>query len=702
MRRKLTYGAMIGFAAWLVAAVLWHAGALDDLEHSSWGWRVKFFASRTEPDPRIKVILLDQYSLDWGNAENGWSWPWPRTVYTAILDFCKRGGARAVAFDVIYTEPSVYEVSDDEALASAIQRSVPFVGAVVLGSGSGQHLSWPAGIPESGAAIEGLEAWLTSTRGEDIIMPKAVFPIPQVATNAAILANVSDEPDRDGIFRRASLFRVFDGRAVLCTGLAAYLAAEKQVSLSISRGVLKIGNARMPMDDAGRAILYFRGKTGAHETYTAASVIQSEQRLQAGGTPVVDPAVFKDCYVFLGFSAPGLLDLRPTPLSRVFPGVEIHAAILDNLLSSQTLQDAEPFAVMLVALVLALAAGIGVVMTRKAWQCVAAFMVLLPLAILPGYAGYAAGYWWPIAVVFLAVMIALVAGVVANYATEGRQKRFIKQAFRHYLGAEVIEQLIADPSRLQLGGEKRELTILFSDIEKFSSFSENLDPHVLIALLNEYLTEMGAIITEEGGYLDKFIGDAVVAFWNAPMAQPDHAARAVRAALRCQKRLAELRGGLQQKYGVTVKMRIGVNTGEVTVGNMGSRERFNYTVLGDAANLASRLEGANKVFGGELMVSESTWAQAGGWFAGRELGRLRVVGRKATVTVFQPYEAEPSFLKEFQRALEWCYAGKYSDALAVFDRMPDDPAARAYADRIRKTLSEPAPQWDGIWNLTEK
>ena len=195
------------------------------------------------------------------------------------------------------------------------------------------------------------------------------------------------------------------------------------------------------------------------------------------------------------------------------------------------------------------------------------------------------------------VLGALVAATIVNYATEGRQKAFIKHAFKQYLGAEVIEQLIADPSRLQLGGEKRDLAIFFSDIEKFSSFSEKLDPPTLTALLNDFLTDMTGIILDEGGYLDKYIGDAIVAFWNAPLAQRDYAVRACRAAIRCQRRLAERRQEFFDRTGAMIKMRVGINTGDVVVGNMGSKERFNYTVLGDAANLASRLEGANKAFG---------------------------------------------------------------------------------------------------------
>lgn len=702
MRRKLLCGAAIGFIAWAVAAALWLSGALEDLERTAWDWRVRVFSRRTEPDPRIKVILLDQYSLDWGSAENGWSWPWPRTVYAAILDFCKRGGARAVATDVLFTEPSAYDVSDDEALAEGIRRSVPFVGAVFLGAESGQYTNWPAEAPENGFPVEGLEDWLKTARRGEVIMPRAAFPIPRVAANAALLANVSDQPDRDGVFRRASLFRVFDGRAVPCTGLAAYLAAGEKTEAALSDHLLKIGGLAIPVDDSGRAILNFRGENGAHETFTAASVIQSELRLQAGETPAVDPSVFKDCYVFFGFSAPGLLDLRPTPLSRVAPGVEIHAVILDNLLSAQTLRDAPFVAVMLAALLISLLAGMGVVLSRSARGSVAAFAVFLPIPALLGFAGYAAGFWWPVAVLSLAVLIALVAGVVMNYAMEGRQKRFIKQAFRHYLGEEVIEQLIADPSRLQLGGEKRELTMFFSDIEKFSAFSEKLDPHVLITLLNEYFTEMGAIITEEGGYLDKFVGDAVVAFWNAPLNQPDHAVRAIRAALRCQKRLSDLRGRFEREYGVALKMRIGIHTGEVTVGNMGSRERFNYTVAGDAANLASRLEGANKVFGTYIMVSETTWAQAKGHFAGRELGCLRVVGRESPVTVFEPFEAVPAYEAEFGAALEMCRAGKLKKALEAFESIQGDPASNAYARYLGEVLSGSRLQWDGIWNLTGK
>ncbi|HPF99261.1 MAG TPA: adenylate/guanylate cyclase domain-containing protein [Kiritimatiellia bacterium] len=708
MIKKLLKGMCVGLAAAGILLGLWLAGRLDTLEYGTWSLRVRAFARPTIATPQIKVILLDQYSLDWGKSESSWSWPWPREVYGAVLDFLKRGGARSVAFDVLYTEPSVYLASDDEALGAGIGRGPPFVGAVFLGSKSGDAETWPEGLPSKAPVFQGLENWLASARTKDVVAPLAAFPIPEVATNVTLLGNVSDQPDEDGVFRRAAMFRVFDGTAVPSLGLAAWFAAAdgEAAKVRIEKGWLWIGDTKVPIDDAGRAILHFVGKSGTHETFTAASVIQSELQLQSGEAPTVDPKVFKDAYVLFGFSAPGLMDLRPTPVSKVYPGVEIHATMLDNLLTRLFLRDTPVVVVILATLLLSMLGGIAVTLSRKAWQSVVWFAVFLPVPAALGFFLYGRGYWWPVVVDELAVAVALVGAVVVNYATEGRQKAFIKNAFKFYVGPEVIEQMISDPSRLKLGGEKRELTLFFSDIEKFSSFSERLDPETLTGLLNDYLSEMGDVIKQEGGYLDKYIGDAIVAFWNAPLPQADHAARACRAAIRCQRRLDEKRPEFEARTGAVVKTRIGLNTGEVTVGNMGSRDRFNYTVLGDAANLASRLEGANKAFGTYLMISESTWKQAAGEVIGRELGQLRVVGRKSAVRVYQVMglrgEPLPAVVEPFERGLALCYAGKWAEALAVFETLPDDAASRTYAGRCRALVKDPEGTWDGIWNLTEK
>ena len=228
----------------------------------------------------------------------------------------------------------------------------------------------------------------------------------------------------------------------------------------------------------------------------------------------------------------------------------------------------------------------------------------------------------------------------------------------------------------------------------------------MTSLLNEYLTDMTDIILEEGGYLDKYIGDAIVAYWNAPLDQPDHAIRACRTVLRCQRRLAEKREVYKQRTGVTIKARIGMNTGEVTVGNMGSRDRFNYTVLGDAANLASRLEGANKAFGTYAMISEETWSKTEGQFVGRELGQLRVVGREKPVRVYEIMgftgEPLPAFIPDYERGLKLCTEANWSEALKLFEKYPDDPPSRTYAAKCKLLLSDPSRKWDGVWSLTEK
>ncbi len=225
---------------------------------------------------------------------------------------------------------------------------------------------------------------------------------------------------------------------------------------------------------------------------------------------------------------------------------------------------------------------------------------------------------------------------MVNYSTEGRQKRYIKNAFKQYLSPAVIEQLISHPERLKLGGERRELSIFFSDLQGFTSISEGLSPEELTALLNEYLSAMTDIIQEEGGTVDKFEGDAIIAFWNAPLDLDDHALRAVRSALRCQESLARMRPAFRERVGKDLYMRIGINTGPAVVGNMGSHSRFDYTVLGDAVNLAARLEGINKQFKTYTMISQATLEQMADAFPVRELSRVAVVGRKEPVTVYEP------------------------------------------------------------------
>jgi adenylate cyclase len=710
MRKLVIASGGIGLIAAVIFLALWHGGLLEGLEGATWNWRVRAFAPRTPPHPQIKMILLDQATLAWGQKENGWSWPWPRTVYTPIIDFCKRGGAKTIAFDVLFTEPSSYEAADDQALGDAIKRTPGFIGAVFTTSQPGAGTNWPANAPRTGPEFVALDQWRTQNRARQVDVPQAVFPIPEVTTNATMLANVSEKADPDDLFRRATQFRVFQGKAVPSLGLASFLVAEQRagraVSVRFDHNSLQIGDRGIPIDDRGRAILRFCGKNGTHESFSAAAVIQSELRLQAGEKPTLDPAVFTNAYVFFAYSAPGLLDLHPSPINHAYPGVEIHATSLDNLLTNAFLKQPPASMVTGAVLLLGLLSGSLVSVCRKAWQSVLVFLVLLPIPVLAGFAAYPAGWWWPMVVAEGAVAAALTGGVLLSYATEGRQKAFLKRAFKHYLGAEVIDQIIADPSRLQLGGEKRELTIFFSDIEKFSTFSEKLDSRTLTHLLNEYLSDMTDIILEEGGYLDKYIGDAIVAFWNAPATQADHAVRACRTVLRCQRRLAERRQHYEKQTGVIIKARVGMHTGEVTVGNMGSRDRFNYTILGDAANLASRLEGANKAFGTYTLISETTWTQTNGQFIGRELGRLRVLGREQPVRVYEILglagESLPNFVADFEAGFKLCLEAKWSNALAHFELYPSDPPCVKYAAFCQSQLKNDARTWDGIWHLTEK
>ena len=709
MKKKLGYGLLAGLVAAAVAGGLEWSGLSARWEHVMSDWRARALARPSVATEQVKLVLVDQASLDWASRNLGWSWPWPREAYAVIIQHLQRQGARVVALDVLFTEPSAYGVADDEALGTAMGGGGAVVAAVFLGRQADQATAWPEGLAARGLAIEGLEGWLESRPAAvaELTLPGGAFPVPEVAGQTACLGNTSETPDGDGVFRRAAPFRLFDGRAVASLGMAGWLAGleAEGVAAAIGDDGLEAAGRRIPLDGRGRMIVKYRGPSGTHGAFSAAGVIQAEMRILEGGEESGGADV-SGCHVVFGFSAPGLKDLRPTPMGGDYPGPEIYATVLDNLLAGDFMRDAPPWAVRLWLVALALVAGAAAAAARNAWQSALAALGMLVLPTLAGFGVWPLGVVLPMAGPTAGVGMALLGGAMVNFVLEGRQKMFIKGAFKHYLSPVVIEQIMRDPGSLKLGGERRELSIFFSDLEGFSAISERLGPEELTALLNDYLTDMTDIILEEGGTLDKYEGDAIIAFWNAPLAQEDHAARAVRAAVRCQQKLAERQTEFAARAGTKLKMRIGLNTGPVVVGNMGSHQRFDYTVLGDAANLASRLEGANKALGTYLMIAESTWQATGGLFPGRELGELTVVGRKTPVRVFEATGLEGVPGRESDRAfadaLALARAGRWAEAAEAFGALADDAAAATYAKRCRELADRGAAAWDGVWNLTEK
>lgn len=658
--QKLAHGVLTGLIAAAVAVVLAGAGGLDWLENHSWDWRVRLTAKPSPATGDIVLIFLDQGSLNWARQQNQMPWPWPREAYAAILGFCRRAGTKSVAFDLLFSEPSRWGVADDVAFGAAIAKTPGFVAAGAFGN-------------------------------------EPARPIPDVATNAAVIASVSTTASDDAVIRCVLPGRVSDGHFYPSLGLGAWVAAHPGATMPT-----------IPLNKHDEVILRYRGPTQTHHVVSAQSVIQSEIQIQEGKKPVLDPSALKNKYVFFGVTAPGLFDLKASPTSKIYPGVEAHATFLDNLLANDFVRPCPAWLNALFAFAFALGAALVNRFAATGVRSGVAFAGFLVAPFLVTLGACHAGYWLEAAPATVAVTFALIATGILNYAFEGRQKRLIKGAFKQYLSPTVIEQLVRNPERLRLGGESRELSIFFSDVQGFTSLSEKLTPEELTALLNDYLTAMSDIIMEQGGTVDKYEGDAIIAFWNAPLDLPGHAEAAVRSALLCQQKLAELRPGFRERCGRDLFTRIGINTGTVVIGNMGSRQRFNYTFLGDAGNLASRLEGVNKQFGTFILISEFTRAKLGTGIACRELGRVRVVGRQTPITVYEPMTPEmfaerKTTLETFDAGLRDWYRGDIAEAAAKFAQIAaEDAPARAYQRRCA-ALTGPRPDpWDGVWQMTEK
>lgn len=684
---------------WLIttALVTWWiaADSLRDFEMRTWDWRLQYISTKKSHNPKIKLIMVDQTSLDYFSRREKIFWPWPRSLYVPVLKFLERAGAKAAAFDMLFTESSG-QVEDDREFAAAMAGSLAVVNSVVLRSDTdAQDISQENVLrvkqePLSARIELFLRHFATRNYGA------ARIPIPEILSSSKALGNVTAEPDSDRIFRSTVPGAYMRRIPILNLPFALFNHTYPDSSQLIELNEFA--------DSKGRLLMRFFGPAGTYETYSIHAIINSYLLLEEGKAPFVPLDDFRDSYVFIGANAPGLLDLRAVPVGGAFSGVEVNATILDNVLGTSFMRQLPHFISCVLAAIL-MAGVCFITMFIPRYQLVALLAIFAAWVVAAFYAAIL-GWWIPLVAPVCGAALAVLMGFFTQYQLEGKQHRFIRGAFQHFVTAEVVNKIIADPSLLSLGGERKELTMFFSDIRGFTTLSENMDPPTLVRFINTFLTEMTDVILSLEGTIDKYEGDAIIAFWNAPLTITDHQDRAVRAALLCQRRLHELRDFFKSDFGVDIQMRVGINTGVVTVGNFGSTKRFNYTMIGDAANLASRLEGVNKVFGTTILVSEETKMAVSSPVAWRRVGDAQVKGKLKATRLFEPLDPETqddmiARLDDYQRGLEFFEKGSFREAEIYFARLDGDPVSAAYVARIRREDSG-QPGWTPVWVLHEK
>ncbi len=689
-----------------------------------------------KPVQPIVIVDIDEKSL----RAIG-QWPWPRNTVAKMIRNLGAGGAKVIGLDIVFAETDRTSPKNfvDE-LRQLLPAQLPPEALAALKAK--ESLDHDLALGKALAATPSVLGYVFQTQ-DDGLKNQTDMPFPSGATrlvpsnlrygdisllrayraitNVAAVAQGQSEgffnvfPDASGTVRKVPLFMMMDGipypslaLEILRIGLGA-----QEATIQVSRqgqtnprdilGVA-VGSTFIPTDEKGQITINFRGPGQTYAYLSAADILAGKNLDRVQGK-----------FVLIGTSAAGLLDLRATPFSNIYPGVEVHANIIDNILSHDPFTH-DIFTEIGITYALLLVGGLGLsALLAYATPLLGGLGGLLLVAgtLVGNYFfffshGQLVGLSYPL----LTILAIFLVVTLFNYFFEGQKKRFISSAFGHYVSPQIVHQLMEHPERLSLQGEQKTLTVLFSDIQGFTSLSEKMTSEELGRFMNEYLTAMSNIVLEYKGTVDKFIGDAVMAIWGAPLEDGDHAANCVRAAFRMMARLETLRADWQKRELPGVNIRIGINTGIMSVGNFGSDQRFDYTVMGDSVNLASRLEGANKTYGTNIVISEYTKAALGKGFYCRMLDMVRVKGKDVPVLIYEPLcEGEPApevrqATESFTKALEHYANRGFQEATEIVQALNTTAPSQLYGlylDRLAHFAVSPPPEdWDGVFTFTTK
>ena len=637
-------------------------------------------ARKVQPPDGSALVLIDDATLD-GLRSTGHiaNWPPPRWTFAALIAGLERAGAKKIILDFVFLDHSADALQDE------------FLGALA------------AGLPEVS---------LARTAAHRPIFWNETFAATHLDLFTRPRTGLAEgAPDPDGVLRHYS---VSDSLA-----LTAFASAPTDPGslLRWHGGIQELQTSpRVPVLSAARFILagvdIVTAVSESAPELTPESLAQSLRSQPRLAGPGFDDV--RDRVVFVGANAAGTFDQKPFAIGGLEPGVLYHWTAWANLAGSgfvRTLPSVVPLA--LATAFLALIVWIGSRLNTVAFPAlVAAALIFGTLGA--AYIGLSAGWFLPPTTPAIASLFALLGVAIERFWLEQRRRREVQAIFGSYVAPEVVDLLVRDPSAIELGGERREATVFFCDLAGFTDLSEQVPPEQLLDIVNGYLQETSDCLLTHGAYIDKYIGDAVMAVFGVPLAQPDHALAACRGALATQRLLAARNDHLARTYGRTLGLRIGINTGEMIVGNMGSHRKKNYTVLGDCVNLASRLEGANKEFGTGILVGENTANLVRDTLILRPLPALRVKGKKTAVPVYELIgegddvsAAQQRFVATYSRAHTLYTTRQFSEAARAFSEAaalaPQDRMTALLLDESQRFAQHPPPRdWQPVLSLSTK
>ncbi|MBN2424650.1 MAG: adenylate/guanylate cyclase domain-containing protein [Calditrichaceae bacterium] len=709
---KIVSGALLGIAAALIIWVMSNYLAKDlfyTYEAKTYDWRVpqKFVDDLTVED--IVIVDIDATSL---NVLGKYS-QWQREYHTKVVKFLSESGALAIGLDILY-DPEIWHPEQDETFIKQIEQSGNVFNALYFADADSDFFRYVMDKEPDSLDINRF-SWKLEPEDMRIYKEEDRFEneFVDLLNAGAGAGHVNFNADVDGIVRSIHLFARFNDRLYPSLSFSMFTALIGVDKIDISDDYINLfrGEEKLtgiPIDKNGNMLINYAGDFKTFRYISFSDVLNHQER-------GLDSTYFENKVVLIGTSLPGLFDLRSVPFQQAFPGVEIHANILYTLMQQNFIHKADPLLSLILLIALGMILGILLSYTKP----VVSFIIIIILSVAEvGLAGHLYAHnslWIQIINPILTIFLTFTFVYIYRYITEEKDKRFIRTTFSHFVTKSVVDELLAHPEKIKLGGEKKVCTVLFSDVAGFTTISEQLSPEALVHLLNEYLTEMTNLVFKHDGMLDKYEGDAIMAVFGAPIELGNHAYNACNAALIMQIQLEKMREIWREAGKPELHARIGINTGPMVVGNMGSETRFDYTVMGDSVNLGARLEPANKEYGTNIIIGEETYKQAGNSLVVRPLDLLRVKGKTEPVQVYEligtdiyrPDEESLKILEFFQKGYDnylnrnWEFAVKYfQEALRL--RAKDGPSRR-YLKRCEYFMQNPpAEDWDGVYTMTTK